>query len=372
MNTIKHLFKIVYKNKVFILIYLIVFVGISLIFSQSIQSNNYESQKIKISFIDNDNSVYSNNFKNYLDKFCIFKEVEDPLDEMIYLHIDLEVVVKNDFLNNIKNGKEAILIKITQKNQNSYYLESIINKYNKLIYSYYNLDLGLTDDEINNLIVNNLELESEVNLLSEQKSSLAGITQFHIFLAYVILSILIYIIGNIVVVFNEKNIKKKISISGKVSSEKVSLILGLSLFSLVFALVLIILSLIFQAKLLDTNFLRFSLNIILLCFVFTPISYFIAILVKSKDSIANISTILSLVISFISGVFVPSMLLGKGVVTVSKLFPVYWYNELNNAILNQNFGKDYITGIIVLVAYGLVFLGISIYFSKKLINKENE
>ena len=46
---------------------------------------------------------------------------------------------------------------------------------------------------------------------------------------------------------------------------------------------------------------------------------------KNKIVVGAVSTTLSLILSFISGVFVPSSYLPKTVLPISKLFPTYYY-----------------------------------------------
>ena len=64
------------------------------------------------------------------------------------------------------------------------------------------------------------------------------------------------------------------------------------------------------------------------------LAFAVGIIMKKMDSITSITTVVSLVLCFLGGVFVPLEFLGEEVKKVSRFLPTYWY-ETNLYILSE-------------------------------------
>jgi ABC-2 type transport system permease protein len=88
------------------------------------------------------------------------------------------------------------------------------------------------------------------------------------------------------------------------------------------------------SRIINTNTVLIWLNGFVFSLTALSISYLIGIMVADRKAIAVLSTVISLSLSFLSGVFVPQMYLSASVLRVASFMPTYWYVKVNNALMN--------------------------------------
>lgn len=69
----------------------------------------------------------------------------------------------------------------------------------------------------------------------------------------------------------------------------------------------------------------YAINTLTYTLVCVAISFLVGNLTRSRGVQAAIVNVLSLGLSFISGVFVPQAMLGESVLKVARFLPTYWY-----------------------------------------------
>ena len=122
----------------------------------------------------------------------------------------------------------------------------------------------------------------------------------------------------------------------------------------------------------------FNLNtvyLILNSFVFTicgmSLSFLIGNLINNRDALPSVSNVVTLGLSFISGVFVPQNLLGENVLKAASFMPTYWYVKANNLIAElERFGigqlKPIFNMMLIQLAFALAFAVYSCNKAEKL------
>ena len=75
--------------------------------------------------------------------------------------------------------------------------------------------------------------------------------------------------------------------------------------------------------------------------------------------------VLSLVLCFLGGIFVPRQFFGAGVQKVAKTFPTYWYVVNNESIgamktVSHTFVKNILTQSMVSLGYALVIFAVTL------------
>ena len=73
----------------------------------------------------------------------------------------------------------------------------------------------------------------------------------------------------------------------------------------------------------------YAINTVVYTLVCVSISFLVGNLTRSRGAQAAIVNVLSLGLSFISGVFVPQFMLGETVLNIAKFTPTYWYVHAN-------------------------------------------
>ena len=195
---------------------------------------------------------------------------------------------------------------------------------------------------------------------------------------YAFLSIFIFVIGTIMCIFNQPNIKKRNDVS-KLNSKSFSnqLFLGHLVLTLSIWLIYSIISVLLYKELMF-NMVGVLLIINSLCFAITATSlaYLIGTLIKKQSVISGIQNIVALGLSFISGCFVTSELIHPTIVNFSKLFPSYWFIQGNYDITKLTvFDSDMLIPVLqnygIILSFGLLYFIISkIYLNKKISKKD--
>ena len=86
----------------------------------------------------------------------------------------------------------------------------------------------------------------------------------------------------------------------------------------------------------DPNLPYYLINSFLMMLVALSIAFLISSFPLREETINGIVNVVSLGMSFICGVFVSMDILGKGVKTLARFLPVYWYEIVNNLLARNH------------------------------------
>ncbi|NMA86372.1 MAG: ABC transporter permease, partial [Tissierellia bacterium] len=112
----------------------------------------------------------------------------------------------------------------------------------------------------------------------------------------------------------------------------------------------------------EIDFGKYIINTIVFSFTILCLTFFINSFTKNKFVITALSTVLSLGISFISGVMVPQEFLGEKTLALAKFFPNYYFVKINNITVNSFSDIGFELLMQLLFAFAFILLGL--YFSK--------
>ncbi len=121
----------------------------------------------------------------------------------------------------------------------------------------------------------------------------------------------------------------------------------------------------FGKSIMNVSALYYAVNTFIYTIVFVSISFFIGLVIKSRNAQAAIVNVLALGLSFISGVFVPQFLLGESVLRIASFTPTYWFVRANQLIslsdINKNFDISFLYKELAMqVAFIFVFIILTI------------
>lgn len=348
MQVYKAFFKIIYKNLAQLLIYLIIFIILSVLLTNTYVKNetsNFTETKVNMAFINYDtDSVFVEGLKEYLGKNANIVDIADNTqklqDAMFYREVEYIVKVPKGFTEGILNGKSVQLEKTTIPNSTSgIYMDSIINKYLNTAKSYTMNLKGLSPEELINYIEKDMSEKTEVkvsNSVGEVSKNEMSSYYFN-YLAYSLFSILILGVSTVQMVFNNSDLKKRnLGSPLKLREMNFQMILGNISFAIFTWIAMIFTSFIMYGSYMFTSRgLLFLLNSFVFTFAALSLSFLIGNVIKSKGAISAAANVFSLGTCFISGVFVPQILLGKTVLTIASFTPTYWYIKSNNSIADM-------------------------------------
>ena len=175
MQVFKVYFKIIKANMGQMIIYLIVFLAISVLYSTFATTNNEESfsqTKTNVAFINLDeNTALLTGFKEYLSKNVNFIDVENNeeklQDALFFRDVEYIVTIPKDFTSNFLQGKPVELQKtIVPSSTTRMYVDMAINKYFNMARVYVNNIPGITEENLVKEVAKGASFETTVQLKS--------------------------------------------------------------------------------------------------------------------------------------------------------------------------------------------------------------
>jgi ABC-2 type transport system permease protein len=370
MQVYKAFFKIIYKNLSQMVIYVVVFILLAVILTNTYTNpvnTNFTETKINIAFINNDtDSKLVKGLRDYLSKNANIVNIPDNTqklqDALFFRQVEYIVKVPKGFTDGLLSGKSVQFEKTTLPSSTSgIYMDSIINKYLNTAKTYTSNIKDLSQEQLVSYIDKDLSQETYVKVSNSvgqiQISKYGGCAYYYNYLAYSLFAILILGVCSVMMVFNNTELRKRNLCSPvKLRDMNFQMILGNISFAILTWVLMIFTSFIMYGSYMFT---ANGLLLLLKSFVFTlaalSISFLIGNIIKSKGAMSAVANVFSLGTCFISGVFVPQVLLGKTVLKIASFTPTYWYVKSNNDIANMaNFKMENLMPIFsnMLIVFG--------------------
>ena len=368
MTVFKTFWKIVNKYKGTIILYtvmLISFGGINLASNDT--TTTFTSTLPNIAIVNNDQkSVLTNNLINYLSENSKVVDIENDEekinDALFYRDVSYVVYIPKNYTNDVLKGMNPTIDIKSTNDYTSSLEEMMLTDYLNLQNTY----LKLTTDQakLTNYINDTLKDKSEVVLTSKvDTKSLSKVSRYFNFASYSILAVVIFIITLVLTSFKEKTVNKRIVVSSMNYKKHNGLILKSSLlYALIVWVLFSLLAIILLGKsLLNIRGLLLILNTLVFTLQALTFALLISSLVNNKDAIGGIVNVVALGSAFLCGAFIPSMYLPEKVVSISHIFPAYYYNNSNDLVtslevINLTTLKPFITNIMMMLVFMLVFI----------------
>lgn len=368
MTVFKTFWKIVNKYKGTIILYtvmLISFGGINLASNDT--TTTFTSTLPNIAIVNNDQkSVLTNNLISYLSENSKVVDIENDEekinDALFYRDVSYVVYIPKNYTNDVLKGMNPTINIKSTNDYTSSLEEMMLTDYLNLQNTY----LKLTTDQakLTNYINDTLKDKSEVVLTSKvDTKSFSKVSRYFNFASYSILAVVIFIITLVLTSFKEKTVNKRIVVSSMNYKKHNGLILKSSLvYALIVWVLFSLLAIILLGKsLLNIRGLLLILNTLIFTLQALTFALLISSLVNNKDAIGGIVNVVALGSAFLCGAFIPSIYLPEKVVSISHIFPAYYYNNSNDLVtslevINLTTLKPFITNIMMMLVFMLVFI----------------
>ena len=380
MTVFKTFLKIVKKNKFVIIMYsclLVLFGGINM--SQNDNSiATFKATKPRVLLVNNDKNGYlSNDLVKYLKKNTKpsninYKDKEVVDDALFYREIEYIIIIPDNYTNDFLNNKNK---EIEIKSTGSYHaeiVEMMLSRYLKAatIYKDSIIDKDTYLKNINESLSNNLSVDVSSKLNTNDMDRAAFYFNFE---SYSILACVIYVIGIVVITFNQTNVKKRTLISS-MNHDKYNFYLFLSncLYALVMWLFYFIMSVILIGSkvIFTTHGLFFLINSFIFTLSVTSIAFFISNIIKNKEALTGVMNVIAIGSSFLCGAFVPAEWLPTFVRRIGHIFPTQYYIDANDTIktidkFNFHNLKSIYIDFVIMIIFMFVFIILTNYVTKK-------
>lgn len=371
MIVFKTILKILNKLKGMLILYTFMLVMITFINQTSNNETSFLESKPSIAIVNEDDSLITNDFIDYMDKHCIIKNFapKNIDDALFYRSINMVVYIPKDFGENLLSNNVTLEYKASGDEASSY-TKMLIEKYIKtvLIYKDY-----YSDEELINHVNNLLKLDANVEIKTKlETSKLERMTRYFNFLNYALLAGSVYCISMILASIKEEKVKKRTIISSFDYKKYDRIVLGtLSIVIFGMWLLYMLLSIIlFKNTIFTFNGLAYILNSFVFTIASLCIGYLIGNITQNKNAIAGIINVVALGSSFLCGCFVPVEYMPDYALKIAHIFPTYYYvsnNEIIKTIetFNPTLIKSLLKNGFVIVLFSLLFILLTNYISKK-------
>jgi len=383
MQVFKTYFKIIKKHMAQISIYLGVFLALAIAFSFSSSPNiieDFTQSKTRVAFINEDeNSTLIEGFKEYLGKHSVYVDIQNDTDKLqdalFFRDVDYIAKLPKSYTKDIMSGKNSQIEKtVVAGSTSSIYTDMLVNKYFNTAKLYLSNYKDITQAELVKQVAKDLKIDTKVQIKrAEEKSANTGnVGSFFNFLPYALISVIILGITSIMMVFNNKNLRRRNLCSPiKNTSINLQILLGNIVFGVVcWGLIIICGFVLFKDQMLTTNALYFCINSFVFTLMTLCMAFLAGIFVKSSNAQSGVANVLSLGLSFISGVFVPQEFLSQNVLAIAKFTPTYWFIKANNTISNMtNFSMENLTPVfqymLIELGFAVALLSVALVMSKR-------
>ncbi|NLY08310.1 MAG: ABC transporter permease [Tissierellia bacterium] len=358
-----------------------VFIGYILLFAVMAVFNSsggrqgediFVESPVYLAVVDNAKTELSKSLIQYLETKNYVDIVEDGIDELrenTYTgKYSGAIVIKKDFDELISSKRKAIEFINSSKDISSVLMglklktffsaATIVDSDGK--FNIDTLNKAMNEEVKVEMLKSNSEVMDDENM---------KILNYFNFTAYISLAMIILIIGSVMVDFAEGKVMTRSRVS-KIGGARYNI----SLYAGQMVLGAITIAALIALGLLSNMIFGYSLTVgkyVINLAVFTVSGITMTNLIfnisNNKNVINIASTVLSLGISFISGVMVPIKYLSSTVINVARFFPTYYFVKANEMVATQSGGVWKYLLIIIGFSLAYVILGTVIY---KLKSKE--
>lgn len=380
MQVFKVSMKVLKRNAPSILIYLGIFLGLSLLFasgssSQEAEYASFETVKTPVALYMEEDTPLTRGFQEFLKENAYLVEVEDEektLADALYFRVVTYVVrIPVGFTESFLKGDPLPIVKETLPDAiTNIYTDISIESYFETARIYRESLPELTLEELVEKTRTALAVKTPVNIETYGGEEPSSYTRFYYnYMSYSMVSILVLGTSIIMLLWREESLLKRTEVSplSRISIQ-VQKVLALGVFTLVtFLLLNAFYFLINRNAALDEKTLLHVANSFILAFTSMGMSFLVGTLLKSRNAITAVSNVVSLGPSFISGVFVPQALLGESVLAIARVTPTYYYVTANELIatLGSTIDPAIYRNMLILLIFGILFFILSFYFGQR-------
>ncbi len=342
MQVFDAFFKVLWKKKASLLVYVVIYLALTLILSNTMQGKGKEDfSKISLSVaVDNrDAGGLGEALEEYLGLRHSLQEMpegdEALKDAMYYQLIDYVLVIPEDFTEKMEAGETEGLLEgtVVPGSSSAYFMDHEIEQYLQVLSMY--LAAGYESKEVPGKAVKALEQELAVGFLdeAEQEPLPVGYYFFH-YLPYVFLVLMILGGGAVMKTFRSKDLSARNKCSAlPFLHQNLQLVLGCLAYILaVYGFFMLAGCLVDSEYMFSLQGALSAVNALAFCLCALSVAWFSVHFVRNVSELNIMSNIFGLGFSFLGGVFVPMEFMGEKARVAAKFVPSYWYVSANEAI----------------------------------------
>ena len=345
MHLYKNFFKLLKNNRTGIIIYGVIFlvmvIGLAFSSKASGGTDTTYTRSYNVTYTDLDKTAFSRGFIEALSENNTVTDLENEGTDKVQ---DLVFFGMSDCHFTIENGQITYMTDF-ENGGGAYMLTHIADSY-KTSYDAYKL-MGRSDEEAASAAASLVNNETQISIAagSDAGEGSNDIAVFYLnqYYGYLAIGFMALGVGHTVIANNDPLTTERVDAS-PVKRRKISLAntLGLVTSGCVLWAVFLIISLILGrgSSVIANHLVVVAVNSFLVTLIACSLASLITSFSISSNSLAMVTNIISLGMSFMCGVFVAQQWLGEGILKVARFFPLYWNVYANNMTSTLG-GVDY-------------------------------
>ncbi len=380
-------FKIIRRNIGSLLIYVFVFLGVSMIITGELRRQGdaaFTEPRTHIALFNEDgDEALAAGLEEYLQQNTTLVAVDNDdqavQDAMFYGNISYALRIPAGFSQSLLNASNDVPIQKVAVSgvDTSVSMDFLVQRYLRLAQLHAQGQPGASAADIVAAVAHDLQQQAEVKVNLYGNSTQTGDLSYYFrYLAYCILAIMILGVTTFMMTLNDADLSNRNQCSPvRPLRMNLQLVLGNTVFALVVWAICCAMSFaVYGSVPWNLGTLLLCVNTLVITLVALSIAFLAGKFVRQRGVQSAIANVVSLGLSFLSGVFVDQTLLGEGVLRYARFEPVYWYVKAVEDIRNlTDFSFAGISGVVnsmliqlgFAVAIFLVALALSKYIRPK-------
>lgn len=339
MQVFKYYFKLALSMRGVIIMFLATFTFAAVAMMAAIpKQTTFTVKKPDVALFNHDNSVFSNGLSDYIKANSEIVDIKDTTEarkEAVYFQkVDAIYIIPENFSAELFAGKKPQIEVTRGTGQGAMQADTLINNYLRL--SEPRIIAGMNQNDVVDGV--KVDVEKHVTVVTKSADNIGEVGRASFYmnaLVYILISLNIVVIGNIMLLFNRDMIRRRNQVSGlKNRKLTAQLLAGNAVFSLgAWAIMVAVGYILFPTAIASTQGILFIIGSAIFSLVSLSIGFLVGMVVKSASAISGITNVTALGMSFLCGVFVPQQFLGESVLNFAHALPAYWYIHANNLIV---------------------------------------
>ena len=344
MQVFKAFFKVLKKNSITAIIFIGVFLMISLMISNGkAEVNDFDVDANRVTVFDEDCTPESEKLMGFLEEKYEIRDIKNDrdliLDMLFYEQIDYAFIINKGYAEKLASGNVQGLFSSYQMHDSygKVMVEQCLDDYAAAVCSYTSAGIPL-DKAIDNA-GEDLLVETEVKMerFSEDDENFTPLfSAYFRYLPYILISAILSALCPVLMIMNRKDLRYRTNCSSVApNSYTMQIFAGGAVFVLAVWLIFIGAGIYMYGGIFRGKAWTAVLNSGLFALITTAMAVLVASLISSQKILTLIVQILGLGMSFICGIFVPQSMLGDGVNAVGRFLPTFWYVKLNEMLCGE-------------------------------------
>ena len=381
MQVIKLFNRIVLRNKSSFLMYFAVVLGITLLFVSGGGAgitDGFQGNSVRLAADNRDNGPLSNALVDYLAAKTTLVPLpgdEEALRESLFFEdIQYVLVIPEGFSRHFLSGDgEAALERMVGSDRMSPVLaELLINRFLNLAGLYRASLPDLSAEDLAGKVSQGLTLEADADLLSTLGSAAPSLQFYFRFFSYGCVAALLLCVSSVMMAVNKPNIRRRHAAS-PLAPMRLSLQLalgGVLLALLVWAVMSGVGIGMFGQGADRGTLVMLAANALFYALVCLSLAFMFSYLIKSSNVQSAVANLVTISLSFLSGVFVPVELLGEGIRRLSIFLPTYWYVRTVDLLdpgmtPSPAASAAFFEGLLIQAGFAAAFLALSLLLARR-------